>query len=218
MDGEEFHISLTADAKPFCVNTPRSIPFAYRDKLKAELELLQAQHVIAPVTEATEWCAPIVVAPKKDSEKIRMCVDLSHLNCFVIREKYQSLIPAQAIAASVAKYFTVIDALKGYHQCPLDQQSQPLTMFITPFGRFKYLPAPYGISSISEHYNRQMTEAFNGLSGFRRVVDDFVIYDSNLSDHVAHVKEFLKRCADQHIVLNAEKCRFFQTKAWLSIV
>jgi len=25
MDGEEFHISLTADAKPFCVNTPRSI-------------------------------------------------------------------------------------------------------------------------------------------------------------------------------------------------
>ena len=132
MDGEEFHISLLADAKPFCVNTPRSILFAYRDKLKAELELLQSQHIIAPVTEATEWCAPIVVAPKKDSEKIRMCVDLSHLNHFVIREKHQSLTPAQAIAdiaASDAKYFTVIDALKGYHQCPLDQQSQPLTTF-----------------------------------------------------------------------------------------
>ena len=85
MDGEEFHISLLADAKPFCVNTPRSILFAYRDKLKAELELLQSQHIIAPVTEATEWCAPIVVAPKKDSEKIRMCVDLSHLNRFVIK-------------------------------------------------------------------------------------------------------------------------------------
>ena len=52
MDGEEFHISLTADARPFCVNIPRSIPFAYRDKLKAELELLQTQHIIAPVTEA----------------------------------------------------------------------------------------------------------------------------------------------------------------------
>jgi len=57
-----------------------------------------------------------------------------------------------------------------------------------------------------------MTEAFKGLSGFRRVVDDFVIYDSNLSDYIAHAKEFLKR-ADQHIALNAEKCRFFQTKA-----
>jgi len=85
-------------------------------------------------------------------------------------------------------------------------------MFIKPFGQFKYLRAPYGISSISEHYNRRMTEAFNRLSGFRRVVDDFVIYDSNLSDYIAHAKQFLKR-ADQRIALNAEKCRFFQTKA-----
>jgi len=215
MDGEEFQISLTADAKPYCVNTPRSIPFAYQDKLKAELELLQTQHIIAPVTEATEWCAPIMVASKKDSEKVRMCVDLSYLNRFVIRERYQSQTPAQAIAdiaASEAKYFTFIEALKGYHQCPLDQQSQPLTTFITLFGPFKYLRAPYGITSISEHYNRQMTEAFNGLSGFRRIVDDFIIYDSNLSDQIAHVKEFLKHCADQHIALNAEKCQFFQTK------
>ena len=41
MKGEEFHISLTAYAKPFCVHTPRSVPFAY-DKLKAELDLLQS--------------------------------------------------------------------------------------------------------------------------------------------------------------------------------
>ena len=187
MEGEEFHISLIADAKPFCVNTPRSVPFAYHDKFQAELDLLQTQSIITPVTEATEWCAPIVVTPKKNSDKIRMCVDLSHLNRFVVRERYQSLTPAQAvadIAASDAKYFTVIDALKGYHQCPLDQHSQPLTTFITPFGRFKYLRAPYGISSISEHYNRRMTETFKELSGFIRVVDDFVIYDGNITDHM----------------------------------
>ena len=34
MEGEQFHISLTDDVKPFRVNTPRSILFAYRDKLK----------------------------------------------------------------------------------------------------------------------------------------------------------------------------------------
>ena len=116
------------------------------------------------------------------------------------------------IAAIDAKFFTVIDALKGYHQCPLDEQSQPLTTFITPFGRFKYLRAPYGVSSISEHYNRRMTEAFKGLSGFRRVVDDFVIYDGDLSNDVTHVKQFLKCCADNNIALNLEKSRIFQTK------
>ena len=170
--------------------------------------------------EATEWCAPIVVAPK-NSDNICKCVDLSHLNRFVVRERYQSLIPAHAVAditASDAKYFTVIDALKGYYQCPLDQHSQPLTTFITPFGRFKCHRDPYGISSISEHYNRQMTEAFKGLSGLRHVVDDFVIYDGNITYHIAHVKQFLQHCADKHIALNAEKCSFFQTQTSLLVL
>ena len=213
MQGEEYHISLAIHTKPFCVNTPRTIPFAYRDKLKDELDLLESQNVITPVTEAATWCAPIVVTPKKNSDKIRMCVDLSHLNRYVIRERYQSPTPAQAvadIAASEAKIFTVLDALKGYHQCPLDQESQTLTTFITPFGRYKYLRAPYGISSISEHYNRRMTEAFGGLSGFRRIVDDFVIYDSNITEHINHIKQFLQRCVDHNIALNVDKCQFFK--------
>ena len=213
MDGEQFHISLMQDAKPFCIKTPRSIPFAYRDKLKDELDLLLSQKVIAPVTTVTEWCAPIVVTPKKNSDRIRMCVDLSHLNKFVRRERYQSSTPAQAvadIAATDAKIFTVLDALKGYHQCPLDESSQLLTTFITPQGRFKYLRAPYGLSSISEHYDRRMAEAFAGLQGFRRIVDDIVIYDNNTSDHAAHVRQFLQRCVEKNIALNLDKCQFFQ--------
>jgi len=163
----------------------------------------------------TEWCAPIVVTPKKNTDRIRMCVDLSRLNRYVRRERYQSPTPAEAvadIAASSAQFFTVLDAIKGYHQCQLDEDSQLLTTFITPYGRFKYLRAPYGISSISEHYVRRMAEAFADLTGFRRIVDDIVIYDSDLQQHVTHVKQFLQRCADKHIALNLGKCKFCQTE------
>ena len=214
MEGEKFHIALTDDALPFCVKAPRAIPFAYRDKLKAELELLQ-QGIIAPVTEPTEWCAPIVVAPKKGSDKIRMCVDLSRLNKFVKRERYQSTTPAQAvadIAAQNARVFTKLDALKGCHQCPMDEESQLLTTFITPFGRFKFRRAPYGISSISEHYNHRMDEAFAGLSGYRRIVDDVVIYDSDVTQHTTHVREFLQRCAERKIILNNDKWEFAKSQ------
>ena len=141
MTGEEFNIHLIQDTKPFCINTPRSILFVYRDKLKTELELLQQQNIIAPITEATEWCAHIVVTPKKN---IHMCVDLSHLNRYIQQERYMSPTPAEAItdiAAANAKYFTVLDAIKGYHQCPLDQDSQLLTTFITPLaGSSTYVP------------------------------------------------------------------------------
>ncbi len=130
-------------------------------------------------------CAPIVVAPKKDSD--RMCVDLSKLNKFVRREHYPSIPPAEAVAdiqESKAKYFTVFDALKGYHQCPLDEASQKLITFITPLGRFMFLRAPYSICSISEHYNRRMDEAFEGMLDFHKIVDDVVAFDSDPRDHI----------------------------------
>ena len=141
-----------------------------------------------------------------------MCIDLSKLNRFV-RRSYPSTTPAEAvadIAQSKAKYFTVFDALKGYHQCTLDEESQKLTTFITHFGRFKYLRAPYGISSISEHYNRRMDEAFAGLSDFRKIV---VVFDSDPKKHVQHVRQLLRRCEEKNISLNREKFQFCQSSA-----
>ena len=105
------------------------------------------------------------------------------------RERYQSPTPAEAvadIAASSAKVFTVLDTMKGYHQCPLDEDSQLLTTFITAHGRFKYLRAPYGISSISEHCDRRIAEIFTGLTGFQCIIDDIVIYDSDPQHSPCH--------------------------------
>ena len=52
--GQKFNISLVDNDKPFCVNTPMSIIlFAYWEKLRAELDLLQTQRMVANVTEST---------------------------------------------------------------------------------------------------------------------------------------------------------------------
>ena len=83
--------------------------------------------------------------------------------------------------------------------------SQELTTVITPFGQFKYLHAPYGLSSIAEHYNRRMAEPMEGLSGYRRIVDDIVIYDKDPQQHIVHVKQFLQRCKHKQITINREK-------------
>ena len=86
MKGEQFHIALIDNAKPFCVKTPRTIPYAYREKMKAELQSLEEQSIITPVSYPTEWCAPIVVAPKKGTDNVCMCINLAHLNWYVKRE------------------------------------------------------------------------------------------------------------------------------------
>ena len=69
-----------------------------------------------------------MVTPKKGTDRICMCVDLSWLNRCVRRERYQSPTPAEAvadIAAEEAQIFTVLDAMKGYYHCPLEESSHP---------------------------------------------------------------------------------------------
>ena len=64
------------------------------------------------------------------------------------------------------------------------------------------------MSSISEHYNRRMDTAFEGMQRFGKLVDDVVIYDKDPQTHVQHVRKFLQRCNDRGISLNREKFVF----------
>jgi hypothetical protein len=53
--------------------------------LEKELADLVKQDIIEPVQGATDWLHPIVVVPKKDGA-IRMCVDLTKLNKYIIHK------------------------------------------------------------------------------------------------------------------------------------
>ena len=147
MPGEKFRISPTPDAKLFCVTTPRTIPFTYRSKLKQDIDLLIDQGNRRDTKEG-HGSYSYVCGPLKTKQ---VCPTRTLFLCNTTR-------CCGRHPQSSAKYFTVFDALKGYHQCPQDEESQKLTTFITPFGRYMYLWAPYGISFISDHYNRRMDE------------------------------------------------------------
>ena len=76
-----------------------------------------------------------------------------------------------------------------------------------------YLRAPYSISSISEHYNQRMDEAFQGITNIRKIVDVIDFYDQDKQQHIDHVREILHRCEDKGISLNRDKFQLCQTEA-----
>ena len=110
---------MNGQRKPFFVNTPRFVPYAFRDKLEKEIALLEAQSVIKAVTEPTEWCAPIVVTPKKNSDDVRLCVDFSKLNKYVLHEHYRSCSPAEAVANRGVEHD------KAFQQCKMVLAESP---------------------------------------------------------------------------------------------
>ena len=85
---EKYKITLQNDAEPYALSQPRPIPIALLDKVENELNRMQELAVISPVTEPTDFCAPMVIVPKPNSDEIRICSDYTHINRWVRRENY----------------------------------------------------------------------------------------------------------------------------------
>ena len=183
-------IELMPDAKPIRLSTARNIAFGYRDETKKELDKMVSQGIIKPVGDkARGWCSPMIVVRMRGSG-IMICVDLSKLNKFVKRPAHPGASPKEVISdiPPYQKYFSTLDAIKGYWQIPLAEKSQELTTFITPWGRYKYLRAPMGLSSTGVKYNLLMDAAIDGLDNQKKVVDDILLYEKGFKEHVGQIK------------------------------
>jgi hypothetical protein len=213
---QPYNIVLEPEAVPHAISSPRRVAIPLLPKVKAELDKLQELGVIRPVTEPTEWCAPIVVVPKANGG-VRLCVDYTQLNKSVKRERYM-LPSVEEILGQMAgaTVFTKLDANAGFHQIKLTQQSQLLTTFISPFGRFCYTRVPMGINSGPEHYQRQVHQVLDNQEGAVCIADDIIVFGRGTSNHDEHLDQTLKRLSDANVTLNKQKCEF--RKSEISVV
>ena len=205
-----YHITLKPGATPYSLNTPRHVPIPLMKAVQAELNKMEKQGVITKVTEPTEWCSGMVVVPKKGGH-MRICVDLTRLNENVCRERH--ILPAveQTLAQLVgAKVFSKLDANSGFWQISLSlsPQSQHLTTFITPFGRYCFRRLPFRITSAPEHFQRRISEILANLDGVVCLMDDVLIYGETQQQHDERLDKVLERLQESGLTLNADKCQF----------
>ena len=75
-----------------------------------------------------------------------LCIDLRCLNKYAKCQVNPQPTPWELVQniPKGEKIFAIFDALKGYHQLPLDEESCLLTAFYTPFGKFHYCSIPMG--------------------------------------------------------------------------
>ena len=208
MQTSPVNIRLRSGVAPLCVTSARKVPYPLRDAVKSELERMEKTGVIRSVTEPTDWCSPMV-AVKKKSGDVRICVDLKHLNKAVCREHY-TLPSLDDIAPKLknSKLFSKLDAASGFWQIPLDESSQLLTTFMTPHGRFAFCRMPFGITSAPEIFQRKMVEILSGLDGVEVLMDDILIHGTDLAQHDERLKKCLHRLKEKGVHLNDAKCQY----------
>lgn len=198
-----YTIKLSQGAVPFSLKTPRRIPLPLMPKVKNELQRMERLGVISRAEEPTEWCAGIVVVPKKSGDP-RICIDLTKLNESVRREKYILPSVEQTLGLLAgASIFSKLDANMGFWQIPLAEQSAKLTTFITPFGRYYFNRLPFGIASAPEHFqNRMVTEVTEGLDGVVCHMDDVLLWGRSQEEHDTRLLVVLQKMENAGVTLN----------------
>ncbi|CAC5402113.1 unnamed protein product [Mytilus coruscus] len=207
----KYHLELDNTANPV-VHPPRKVPVAIKEKLHSELERLTKLEIIKPVSTPTPWVSSLVTVVKPD--KLRICIDPKHLNQQLKRSDYplptiDDLLPE----LSRAKVFSVVDAKNGFWHVELDEESSLLTTFNTPFGRYRWLRMPFGLSSAPEEYQRRQDQTVEGLPGVRSIVDDSLIYgegdteEEAIDDHDRKFRALMERCRERNLKLNKEKLK-----------
>ncbi|RXN09757.1 hypothetical protein ROHU_010964 [Labeo rohita] len=105
---EPVKILLKEGAEPYAVNTARQVPLPLLQKVKQELGRMEVSGVIEKVTQATDWCAPMVPVINP-IEQVRICVDLKKLNENIKRERFM-LPTTDEILAKLTEKPTVVSA------------------------------------------------------------------------------------------------------------
>ena len=96
----------------------------------------------------------------------------------------------------------------AFWQIPLDEQSQMLCTFNTPFGRYCYTRLPYGITSASEVFHKTLTQIYDDTEGVKVYVDDLIVWGATKHEHDSRPKKVLDHARQSNLVLNAEKCEY----------
>ena len=186
------------------VDPPRRIPHAIASNVKKELDKMIRLGVITEQVEPTPWVSSITIVKKPN--KIRICLDPTKLNRAIKRGQHPTKTIEEVIAkTSGAKYFSVIDANKGYWQIKLDVESSKLTTFNTPWGRYRYTRLPFGIKTAGDIFIYEMGKILGGLKGVDVITDDILVYGKTIQEHNNRLETVLKRAREVNLRLNPEK-------------
>lgn len=205
-----YHIKLKENVTPV-ISPIRKVPLALMKPLENTLNELMKNNIIEKVEGASDWVNPLVLV-KKSNGSLRICLDPKHLNKAIKREHIRFPTFEEITSKlSDSRVYSVIDASQAFYQVVLDEESSKLCTFGTPFGRFKFLRLPYGVSSAPEVFSERFGDIFN-FNNVCVYIDDIIVWGKTQKEHDEALKKVLEAARQNGIKFNLNKCTFSKTE------
>ena len=204
------HLHVDSTVKPVYLKS-RSIPYAMKSKVDAELDRLLQEGILEPVPFST-WAAPIVPVLKSDKSSIRICGDFRvTVNKAVKLDSYPIHRVEDLFAKlSGGKRFTKLDLSQAYQQLELDEESKEYVVINTPRGFFRYNHLPFGISAAPGTFQRTLKSLLQGIKNCVVYLDDILITGATNEEHLLTLDEVFSRLETAGLRLQRNKCKFLE--------
>lgn len=203
-------LELSGDAKPWAL-PPRPLSFHRKKVMKDLMDAYVTNGTYKPCH--SEWAAPAHLVLKADGS-YRMVTDYRGLNKCLVKDRFP-LPRMQDLLDRLkgAKYFSVMDGVEGYHQMPLDEESQKLAAVITPFGTFAPTSVAFGLATAPSHFQREIQKILEKFESFCVVyLDDIIIFSESFEEHLMHLSQVLDALREANLKIKISKCRFAQSE------
>ena len=206
-----FDVKLKEGAT-FTASSYFKVPYAQREFLKAELDLLLELGIIR--YSSSDCASPVLLVPKPDGG-LRMVIDYRKLNAITVSDAYP-LPHLDEILDSLgrARYFASVDCTKGFLQLQCTPEASRLCAFTTPFGLYEPTRMMMGLKNSPPVWQRAMSIGLREHIG-RRVhvyMDDAIIFGSTFSELLDNVELVLQSFEALNIKLNPKKSAFGVTE------
>lgn len=96
--------------------------------------------------------------------------------------------------------------MPGFRQARLAKGSHELTTFVTPAGWYCYQCLPFGSTSATEYFQRQISQILEGQEDVPNMIDGALVFVPDKRQHHEKLQQVLDRLERAGVMLNKGKC------------
>jgi hypothetical protein len=138
-----------------------------------------------------------------------MCKDYRPLNLVALQDRCPMPILEKLFdSIGDSNIFTIVDLRQSFNQIVLAAKDHKKMAFHGSNKLWEWLVMPFGLKNTFVFFPRIMDQVFEGVNFLKCYIDDVLVHNKGLLQHLAHLEELFKRPHKVNMKIHPKKCEF----------